>query len=640
MLGNLRTHIRNLAGNAVFIPAIKCKNILAKAIEYALPVEQRTKSVVVKKGYKEFAAKNFDSIYDVLTGNGKQNPSDAIRDNAKVFKTRWLENLRRLNFNALELEDAMFLKLHYVSALAGYLQAQKVDLSNIDDATLQKAQLYAIEEAQKATYRDASAVASTLSKLSKQNMVANALVEGVLPFKKTPVNVLKRSVEYSPIGLMKAITFNVYALKKGKITASQFVDALAGGLTGTGISIIGFFLASLGMLRGPLGWGDKEDEFEELYGEQGYSIVIGDMSFTIDWMAPSCVPLFIGSELYNMLDADNTNVFDAAVDAMANLIGPVFEMSMLDGINDTIKSVRFSDNPTAALIPEMLSSYAGQAIPTMSGQIARTVDDTRRTTYYDATSGVPKAVQKAWQRLANKLPGISYFSPEYIDAFGQPERKETASDWIESAAENFVLPGYVGHTEKDSVYHGLKAVESEKVLPSKIKDNFINVRTVDENNKKSTEKRYLTADEYEKYQTQYGKMSKQYLFDLIENPKYDSVDDAVKTKAIKLLYEYSKEVAKKSVFDEHVYSAKKYTRWQQCEEAGVSIADLALVEALFLDERDNEENKKSDKVIYQEIAQDFVDDKNEQRLLVQINNAKNRDNADTIINRIIENYNN
>jgi len=128
----------------------------------------------------------------------------------------------------------MFLKLHYVSALAGYLQAQKVDLSNIDDATLQKAQLYAIEEAQKATYRDASAVASTLSKLSKQNMVANALVEGVLPFKKTPVNVLKRSVEYSPIGLMKAITFNVYALKKGKITASQFVDALAGGLTGTG----------------------------------------------------------------------------------------------------------------------------------------------------------------------------------------------------------------------------------------------------------------------------------------------------------------------------------------------------------------------------------------------------------------------
>jgi len=64
------------------------------------------------------------------------------------------------------------------------------------------------------------------------------------------------------------------------------------------------------------------------------------------------------------------------------------------------------------------------------------------------------------------------------------------------------------------------------------------------------------------------------------------------------------------------------------------------VEALFLDERDNEENKKSDKVIYQEIAQDFVDDKNEQRLLVQINNAKNRDNADTIINRIIENYNN
>ena len=47
MLGNLRTQVRNIAGNAIFVPARKFKNLIGAGIEKAtLPQNQRTKTVL------------------------------------------------------------------------------------------------------------------------------------------------------------------------------------------------------------------------------------------------------------------------------------------------------------------------------------------------------------------------------------------------------------------------------------------------------------------------------------------------------------------------------------------------------------------------------------------------------------------
>ena len=37
---------------------------------------------------------------------------------------------------------------------------------------------------------------------------------------------------------------------------------------------------------------EKEEGFEKLQGYQDYSIQLGDVSFTIDWAAPTALPLF------------------------------------------------------------------------------------------------------------------------------------------------------------------------------------------------------------------------------------------------------------------------------------------------------------------------------------------------------------
>ena len=228
MLGNPRTHIRNVAGNAMFAPVVGVKNAVGAIIESGVYNAQK---IAGKKGIertktirgtlpltggkaRSFAIDDFSKVQDIIKGGGKMNPSDIVREKQAVFKFKPLESLRKLNFNALEAEDGIFLKQHYVRSMVQYFQANKINLDSFnpdgnqkDAVTLQKARDYAIKEAQKATYRDFSRVAQAISNASRNaGSTASILIEGVLPFKKTPINVLKRGIEYSPAGLLQSIT--------------------------------------------------------------------------------------------------------------------------------------------------------------------------------------------------------------------------------------------------------------------------------------------------------------------------------------------------------------------------------------------------------------------------------------------------
>lgn len=79
------------------------------------------------------------------------------------------------------------------------------DGSREASAKLRSLQAHAAKEALEATYRDASRVASALSQFKNLNPVTNVLGNALFAFTKTPVNVLKRGVEYSPAGLLKGI---------------------------------------------------------------------------------------------------------------------------------------------------------------------------------------------------------------------------------------------------------------------------------------------------------------------------------------------------------------------------------------------------------------------------------------------------
>lgn len=186
-----------------------------------------------------------------------------------------LERARKLNSNALEKEDRIFTKRAYASSLAQVIKSRGWDVNNITDEQLTQARNYAIREARKATYRDKSKVANFLNKISELNKPLNIIVEGVLPFKKTPINILKRGVEYSPLGLVNGIKEIVYDVRKGNKTAAEAIDHICVGLTGTGMLCHGDVFICNGVVAvNPLD-DDEEKTLDTLSGEQEYALQIG-----------------------------------------------------------------------------------------------------------------------------------------------------------------------------------------------------------------------------------------------------------------------------------------------------------------------------------------------------------------------------
>lgn len=171
MLGNPRTHVRNLAGNLFFAPVKGVKNLLATGMEAAASKASggkmdRTKAVIglgkKGRGLLKAAWADFANVQEETLGGGKYsdftNANRFIEDGRVIFqKIKPLEKARRANSKALDIEDTWFSKPHYATALAKYCKARGITQQQIEGgkgAALNQARAYAIQEAQKAMYTE------------------------------------------------------------------------------------------------------------------------------------------------------------------------------------------------------------------------------------------------------------------------------------------------------------------------------------------------------------------------------------------------------------------------------------------------------------------------------------------------------
>lgn len=161
MLGNPKTHIRNIVGNAVFYPTRMIKNQIARGFESAFIKGEKTKSFLTPKdrGLVELGKYDYSLNESIIKGESKYADSK-IMYNRQVFNNRALEAIREFNFEWLEKEDNFFIKKVYAWSFAGYLKANGIKVSDVvgsnghivNSQVLTNARNYAMKEAQKATY--------------------------------------------------------------------------------------------------------------------------------------------------------------------------------------------------------------------------------------------------------------------------------------------------------------------------------------------------------------------------------------------------------------------------------------------------------------------------------------------------------
>ena len=562
MLGNPRTHVRNIVGNVGFVPAVTVKNVIGAGIESAANAVSggkvgRTKAILTTKdaGLIKAAWSDYANIREQALGSGKYNDNVNVRQEIEegrtIFKPKLLEAMRKFNSTALDAEDAWFSKPHYAAALAQFCKANGITAEQVFGGKgIEAAREYAIREAQKATYRDTNAFSQMISDLgryrgdNKMKRLGSTLAEGILPFRKTPANILVRGVEYSPIGFLKSISYDLVQVQKGNMQATEMIDRAAAGLTGTGLMMLGLYMAKEGILRGSGGDDEKKKKFDELQGHQEYALELPNgTSITLDWLAPEALPFFVGANLYEQMQANNGYLtMSDMLQAASNVTDPLLSMSCLQSLNDVFDAVGYASsgdtNALTSAVASAATSYLTQGIPTVFGQAERTGESTRMTTYTDKNKFLTPDMQYALGKASARIPGVDYGQIPFIDAWG---RTENSGGVAARAFNNFANPAYTskvsGSKMEDELSRLYEATGETKVLPQRAPKFF----TVNKENKQ------LTGEEYVKYATKRGQTSYKIVSELTGLASYKSMSDGDKADAVAKAYEYANIVGKMSV---------------------------------------------------------------------------------------------
>lgn len=590
MLTNPTTHIRNIMGNAIQMGARKIKNGIGTAIERAVIKDpsQRTKAVNVDKDLKAFAKGQYETDQSAAMGSGKYSDATAagiereIQSKRKMFKgedvlSRAVQGIGDLNSRALDYEDVIFNRAAYVDSFAQALQAKGVTAAEANAGTraadVEAARAYAIEEAQKATYRNTTALSEALSQFGRyegDNPVKRAgsfVADALFPFRKTPANILTTGLDYSPVGLVKSVKKALWDVRRGNCTAADAVDSLASGLTGTGIFALGAYLAAEGLLHVRAGDDDKEEAFEKSMGGQDYAIQIGDKSYTLDWAVPAAMPLFAGAAIMESAQKGG-GTFDGVANAILGMQDVVLETSMLSSLNDLIANISYADSPVLYIADKAISSYAGQYIPTAGSKVASVFDDTVRKSYVEKGTGqLSSDVNYFLQGAAKKVPGVRNQLQPSIDLWGNEVSNGSAPERV---FQSFLSPGFLKAQDNSPATQEIrrlaKATGDSTVYPAAAEKSY----TV------KGESRTLTGEEYTRYAKAMGQTRKELVEAAVKLPAYKSMSNAEKADYIQNVYKYARETARQQVDPKYEPSAK----W--IENAKTSKRDIGVSTGEFL----------------------------------------------------------
>lgn len=590
MLTNPTTHIRNIMGNAIQFGARKIKDGIGTAIERAVIKDpsQRTKAVNVDKDLKAFAKGQYETDQSAAMGSGKYSDATAvgiereIQSKRKMFRgedvlSRAVQGIGGLNSRALDYEDVIFNRSAYVDSFAQALQAKGVTAAEAHAGTraadVEAARAYAIEEAQKATYRNTTALSEALSQFGRyegDNPVKRAgsfVADALFPFRKTPANILTTGLDYSPVGLAKGVKEAMLDVKSGKCTAADAVDSISSGLTGTGILALGAYLAAEGLLHVRAGDDDKEEAFEKSMGGQDYAIQIGDRSYTLDWAVPAAMPLFAGAAIMESVQKGG-GTFDALVDSLLGMQDVVLETSMLSSLNDLVSNISYAKSKPMYLIDRAASSYAGQYIPTIGSKVASVFDDTVRKSYVEKGSGqVASDVNYFLQGAAKKVPGAWNQLQPMVDMWGNEVSNGSAPERV---FQSFLSPGFLKAQDNSPATQEIrrlaKATGDSTVYPAAAEKSY----TV------KGETRTLTGEEYTRYAKAMGQTRKELVEAAVKLPAYKSMSNAEKVDYIQNVYKYARETARQQVDPKYEPSAK----W--IENAKTSKRDIGVSTGEFL----------------------------------------------------------
>lgn len=260
------------------------------------------------------------------------------------------------------------------------------------NALMDEANKFSVIEAQAAVFHQASEVADKFNAFKKSHPLVGLMTNAVMPFTKTPINIAKNSVTYSPIGLLKGVYEMTKGVQSGRCTADEGIRHLGKGMTGSMLVTLGAYLFAKGILNGTTGDDDK-DSFEESRGKQSYSLNLPNGTYSLSWLSVANVPLFTGVNAMQIMTEKGFSNTDA-LEAVASIADPLVNASFMSGLVSTLKQLGGSTNyddkdaeSVRKLLTNVFKTYITQFFPSAGKHINTVLNQYKKSTYDDNTIG-------------------------------------------------------------------------------------------------------------------------------------------------------------------------------------------------------------------------------------------------------------
>lgn len=531
MLFNPKTWGRNYIGNVVMKQIVDFKNFISRTIEPLIVKDQSQRTRTFKKPSESvllYLEEHSTNLFNEMDSKFQE-----LKPDKRTFAWKALEFLRKSTYWALETGDQNFVKTRYINEFAEWATAKGYTANDIkgNQKILEEGSEYAMRHALEATFKDSCRLIELINQERAKSKLGDFVISSVMPFTKTPINIARRGLEYSPLSLIKSLR-DIKKVRSGEITVSQYVNTLSKGLTGSAIMFLGMLLARLNIINGGDDESKKMSGYEKAIGMQPFSVNILGKNFTLDWVEPAAIPFFTGVTLYEELVAKDHADYWALIGSYANMLDPITEMSFLQGINRAMSS--YDENKIGGFATAAAQSFLAQFFPTLGSQIAKALDDTRRTT--GATGkGYSKKVHQSINYLKAKVPYFAAQLQPYINVWGKEEVK---TSWQNRIMENFAYPFWVSENKKTPVDEEILRLYTTygntEILPG-IPNSYYT---------KNGERIDMTEQEYTFYKKKVGQFSYTQLQAIFSSKYYQEQTDENREKIIKKVYDYARKYAK------------------------------------------------------------------------------------------------
>lgn len=438
MLSGTKTWIKNVSSNILIRPLELASEKIGGAIEGAF-ITKRTGNRTTDApnraeraaGREAFTGEIGQTMVDYFvthadTGHGS---GFDLNHNNRTFNNEWLQAYKNIVDFAMQVGDRPFWEQCYTEELAVIKRlgtkipdTQRVDgreVKVLRDMTLEEMKTEAAVRATERVFQEDNNIVSAINGARRESPMIDLMITSMMPFLKTPTNVASRMMQYSPIGLARAII--QYGLWDGKRNGGanfdqrKFVMNLGRGLTGTGVAIVGALLASLGAIQP-----GREDEEDKKLGvirkAQGRSystyFKLGDWEIPLDFAQPSSGPLYIGAKIawaieemgddVNVLSLIGTLLYGSALETGNQL----FDNSFLSGFSALFSGYNDAAGIASNIAENIAENQASRLTPSAIRALAKVTDPYVRDVYSQnaVKQFLNRQIIQNWPLLRQTLP--------------------------------------------------------------------------------------------------------------------------------------------------------------------------------------------------------------------------------------------